>query len=61
LNRGGLDPKGLAAATIYIAARDTNEHRTQTQVANVAQITEVTLRTRAKYLIQYVKDSILIR
>ena len=46
----GKDPKGLAAACIYIAAKDGAIRRTQSHVANIAKITEVTLRSRAKQI-----------
>ncbi|MFX1295479.1 MAG: transcription initiation factor IIB family protein [Promethearchaeota archaeon] len=46
----GKDPKGLAAAAIYVAIRDLGrkEHRSQTQVSQIAHISEVTLRNRVK-------------
>ena len=46
----GKDPKGLAAASIYVAIRDLGrkEHRSQTQISQVAHISEVTLRNRVK-------------
>ncbi|UCC18830.1 MAG: hypothetical protein JSV62_12070 [Promethearchaeota archaeon] len=44
----GKDPKGFAASSIYLAARYTDQKRTQTEVAEIAKITEVTLRTRIK-------------
>ncbi len=50
LKRTGKDPKGLAAACIYIAARDGNMRKTQSTVAYIAKITEVTLRSRAKQI-----------
>ncbi len=50
LKRMGKDPKGLAAAALYMAAKGTKERKTQTQIAEVARVTEVTLRTRAKQI-----------
>ncbi|OLS15372.1 MAG: transcription initiation factor IIB [Promethearchaeota archaeon CR_4] len=50
LRRMGQDPKGLAAAALYVAAKGTNEHKTQNQIAGVARVTEVTLRTHAKQI-----------
>ncbi|MHA1650974.1 MAG: transcription initiation factor IIB [Candidatus Helarchaeota archaeon] len=46
----GKDPKGLSAAAIYVAIRDLGrkEHRSQTQISQVAHISEVTLRNRVK-------------
>lgn len=48
--RIGKDPKGIAAAVLYLAAKDTEEKRTQSAIASIARITEVTLRTRAKQI-----------
>jgi len=49
LLRAGKDPKGLAACVVYIAAKKNKEHRkTQTEISVVANITEVTLRSRNK-------------
>jgi transcription initiation factor TFIIB len=53
LRKMGKDPKGLAAAVLYIASKTTGERKTQTEIANVARITEVTLRTRAKQIKTY--------
>ncbi|MBD3194443.1 MAG: hypothetical protein GF317_05260 [Candidatus Lokiarchaeota archaeon] len=44
----GKDPKGIAAAALYICSKMFNEARTQKEVANLAGVTEVTLRTRVK-------------
>lgn len=46
----GKDPKGLAAAAIYLMCKKFNEVRTQSEIAQVAHITEVTLRMRAQDL-----------
>ncbi len=48
LIRTGKDPKGLAASVLYMAAKKTNERKTQAEVAEVSHCTEVTLRSRAK-------------
>ncbi|RLG84153.1 MAG: transcription initiation factor IIB [Thermoprotei archaeon] len=48
----GKDPAGLAAAAVYIAAQLYDERRTQKEVANVAGVTEVTVRNRYKELIK---------
>ena len=50
LKRTGKDPKGLAAACIYIAAKNGSIRKTQSNVADIAKITEVTLRSRAKQI-----------
>ena len=46
----GRGPPGIAAACVYISSQITNEHRTQGEIANVAQVTEVTIRNRYKEL-----------
>ena len=47
----GKAPTGLAAASLYIAAIQTDERRTQKAIADIAGITEATVRTRYKELI----------
>ncbi|MBD3194475.1 MAG: hypothetical protein GF317_05420 [Candidatus Lokiarchaeota archaeon] len=49
----GKDPKGIAAAAIYIGAKICNESRTQKEISQLAKITEVTLRMRVKDLQKY--------
>jgi len=46
----GRGPTGMAAAAIYIASVLTGERRTQSEIAEIAQITEVTIRNRYKEL-----------
>ncbi|MFO7991886.1 MAG: transcription initiation factor IIB [Thermoplasmata archaeon] len=48
----GKGPTGLAAAAIYIASIMTNRRRTQREVADVAAVTEVTVRNRYKELVE---------
>jgi len=48
----GRGPTGVAAAAIYIAATMAGERRTQREVAEVAGVTEVTIRNRYKELIE---------
>ncbi len=48
LSTNGKDPKGFAASAIYMAARSTKHRKTQTEISDIARITEVTLRTRVK-------------
>jgi transcription initiation factor TFIIB len=44
----GVAPSGVAAATIYISAILCNKPVTQKEVAEVAGVTEVTIRNRYK-------------
>lgn len=46
----GRGPTGLAAASMYIASVLCDERRTQREVADVAGVTEVTIRNRYKEL-----------
>ncbi len=46
----GRGPTGVAAAAIYISSILCNERRTQREVADVAGVTEVTIRNRYKEL-----------
>jgi transcription initiation factor TFIIB len=46
----GKDPMGMAAAAIYIACLQQNEKITQKDIAEVAGVTEVTVRNRYKEL-----------
>jgi transcription initiation factor TFIIB len=48
----GRGPTGMAAAAIYIASVVTTERRTQNEIANVAGVTEVTIRNRYKELVR---------
>jgi len=48
----GRDPAGIAAAALYIATRLSGEKRTQKAVANVAGVTEVTVRNRYREIIK---------
>jgi len=48
----GRGPTGIAAATLYVAALINNEKRTQREVADVAGVTEVTIRNRYKELLK---------
>ncbi|MEM4230324.1 MAG: TFIIB-type zinc ribbon-containing protein [Candidatus Pacearchaeota archaeon] len=48
----GRGPAGIAAAALYVAALLNDEKRTQREVADVAGITEVTIRNRYKELIE---------
>lgn len=51
----GRGPTGIAAASLYVAALLNNEKRTQREVADVAGVTEVTIRNRYKELFKKLK------
>ncbi|MGC2667944.1 MAG: TFIIB-type zinc ribbon-containing protein [Candidatus Nitrosopolaris sp.] len=46
----GKDPMGIAATVLYIACLYTGEKRTQTDIAQAAGVTEVTLRNRYRQI-----------
>lgn len=46
----GKDPMGLAASALYIANRQQNERRTQKEIAEIAKVTEVTIRNGCREL-----------
>ena len=46
----GRGPAGISAAALYVAALMNDEKKTQREVADVAGITEVTIRNRYKEL-----------
>jgi transcription initiation factor TFIIB len=48
----GRGPTGMAAASLYIASVLCGERRTQREIADVAGVTEVTIRNRYKELAQ---------
>ena len=48
MNRIGKDPKGFAASVLYMAAKSTEDRKTQAEISEIAGITEVTLRSRVK-------------
>ncbi len=48
----GKGPTGLAAAAIYIASIKAEDRRTQIEIADVADVTEVTVRNRYKDLVK---------
>lgn len=51
----GRGPTGIAAAALYIASLINGEKRTQREVADVAGVTEVTIRNRYKELVDILK------
>jgi len=48
----GRGPTGMAAAALYVAALMKGEKKTQREVADVAGVTEVTIRNRYKELLE---------
>ena len=58
VNKGltsGRGPMGIAAAVLYIACVMQGEKRTQKEIAEVARVTEVTVRNRYKELVEKLK------
>ena len=49
----GRGPAGIAAAVSYIASILTGERKTQREIAEIAQVTEVTIRNRYKELAEH--------
>ena len=56
----GRGPTGLAAASLYIASVLCGEHRTQREVAQIAGVTEVTIRNRYKELAKRLDINIVL-
>ncbi|MCD5425561.1 MAG: transcription initiation factor IIB [Methanosarcinaceae archaeon] len=56
----GRGPTGTAAAAIYIASILCNDRRTQRNVADVAGVTEVTIRNRYKELVEELDIEIIL-
>jgi len=56
----GRDPIGVLAAASYIACRLTGEKKTQREIAEVARITEATIRNRCKELTKHVLFTIAL-
>lgn len=46
----GKSPTGVAGAALYLAGQQVGDPRTQTEVAEIAHVSEVTIRNRAKDL-----------
>ena len=51
----GRDPKGILAASIYVACLYHKQNRSQNRIAKVVKVTEVTLRSRYKEIMKIVK------
>ncbi len=56
----GKDPRGIAAAALYMACKTTDEKRTQKEIAEAAGSTEVTIRNRLKDLEMVVRPRELL-
>ena len=48
----GRGPMGIAAAAVYVASVLTGERKTQREIAELARVTEVTIRNRYKSLVK---------
>ncbi|KXA97865.1 transcription initiation factor IIB [candidate division MSBL1 archaeon SCGC-AAA259I09] len=57
----GKSPSGTAAAAIYIATLKCGERRTQREVANAADVTEVTVRNRYSELAEELNEEIEVQ
>jgi len=57
---GGRGPTGVSAAAIYIASVICGERKTQREVAEVAGVTEVTIRNRYKELAEELNIDIIL-
>jgi transcription initiation factor TFIIB len=53
----GRGPTGIAAAATYIASVLVGERRTQREIAEIAKVTEVTIRNRYKELVSNITFS----
>ncbi len=49
----GRDPKGIAAAALYLSSKRCNELKTQKEISAEAKVTDVTLRGRAKEILDF--------
>ncbi len=56
----GRSPRGITASCVYIACLVNGEKRTQFEIAQVAQVTEVTIRNRYKELLNKLQLTIKI-
>lgn len=56
----GRGPTGIAAAASYIASVLTGERKTQREIAEIAQVTEVTIRNRYKELVERLEFEIYL-
>jgi len=56
----GRGPAGVAAAATYIASVLTGERKTQREIAELARVTEVTIRNRYKSLIEHLNFTVYL-
>jgi transcription initiation factor TFIIB len=56
----GKGPMGIAAAAVYIASVIMDKKRTQRDIANIAKVTEVTLRHRYKEILENIDLEIFL-
>ena len=56
----GRGPTGIAAASLYIASIFCGERRTQREVADIAGVTEVTIRNRYKELAERLDINVIL-
>ena len=56
----GRGPTGIAAASLYIASILCGERRTQREVADIAGVTEVTIRNRYKELAERLDINVIL-
>ena len=56
----GRGPTCIAAAVSYIASKLTGERKTQREIAEIAQVTEVTIRNRYKELVENLQFNVYL-
>ncbi|MFX0188585.1 MAG: transcription initiation factor IIB family protein [Candidatus Hodarchaeota archaeon] len=58
LSTSGKDPKGIVAGALYLACKIKEKKLTQSQIAEIVGVTEVTLRSRYRELVKKLKIKI---
>jgi len=56
----GRGPMGIAAAAVYVASVLTGERKTQREIAELARVTEVTIRNRYKSLVKNIMFEVFL-
>jgi len=56
----GRGPMGVAAAAVYVASVLTGERKTQREIAELARVTEVTIRNRYKSLVKNIMFEVML-